>query len=451
MAIRLNVQAKLDGAKEVANYVVRRHDADNLDDSFLFKKERDLAYFKRFNQGNKYCKPEDLKEVEDYILKNLSKLRLTPEKLCEAIYMTDGNYWKSGILSYDSFMHSYAYLLHKKPGQLTRRDKFEGLMRATWDRDIMGEFQKALNTEEYFFYAYGLYKKLGGEKEYMIYTKDRTYPTAPIYTLADRETIDTDVCIKHGTLVMDVPRFLDRLVIMNALSNHEVFIVLDEEKDESNILFGRHEIYKFLCEEKGVGLKNFRYIWMKMARETGIANKKGKRFVVGEAYIHRINFQSYYFIGYSDDGELLFSPYRSPDYGILFYADDMFDEVEYRIYNLEKNVKLLQKDVEDIHTRIDRLDDRISYIFSSYMNGNLEKYKRKVIQMKQAMSADLDAKLDKIQQTQDNIAIQQASSSVPDNYKFSHFEGDKVVFKDVIGTYMFEEISGGNTKSVSRK
>ena len=114
MAIRLNVQAKLDGAKEVANYVVRRHDADNMDDSFLFKKERDLAYFKRFNKGNKYCKPEDLKEIEDYILKNLTKLRLTPETFCKAVYMTNGNYWKSGILSYDSFIAQLCVFIAKE-------------------------------------------------------------------------------------------------------------------------------------------------------------------------------------------------------------------------------------------------------------------------------------------------------------------------------------------------
>lgn len=448
MAIRLNVQAKLDGAKEVANYVVRRHDADNMDDTFLFKKERDLAYYEAMSKGNSYCNPTNLRVMEDYILANLLKLKLTPEKFCKEVYSKNGSYWNY-ILGYDDFIHCYAYLLSVRT--LTRKQKFEGLMRAKPDYDIMGSFSKALNKEEYFMYIYSLYEKIGGEMTFVTYTIDTTYPESPIYTLIDKEYSEIDAKDKRGLLIKDVSEFKDRVEILNAISNHEVFIVLDEKNDESNILFGRHEIYKFLCEEKGVGLKNFRYIWMKMARETGIANKKGKRFVIGESYIHRINFASYYFIGYSDDGELLFSTSRNPEYAVLFLADDMFDEVEYRIYNLEKNVKLLQKDVEDIHTRIDRLDDRISYIFSSYMNGNLEKYKRKVIQMKQAMAADLDAKLDKIQQTQDNIAIQQASSSVPDNYKFSHFDGDKVVFKDVIGTYMFEEISGGNTKSVSRK
>lgn len=447
MGTRLNVQAKLDGAKEVANYVVKRYNGDNPDDVFLFKKERDLDYYKGMSQGNRFCNAKDLSEMEDYILENVAKLKLTPEAFCKAVYSKNGSYW-SYIVSYKDFIHCYAYLLSKKT--LTRKEKFEGLMRAKPDYDIMGSFSKALKPEEYFFYVYSLYEKLGGEKTYVTYTIDSTYPEAPIYAVIDKDDTETDAANKRGVLTKSVPAYMDKLAVMNAISKNEVFIVLDEKNDESNILFGRHEIYKFLCEEKGVGLKNFRYIWMKMARETGIANKKGKRFVIGESYIHRISFASHYFLGYSDDGELLFSTSRNPNYAILFSADDMFDEVEYRIYNLEKNVKLLQKEAQDIHTRIDRLDDRISYIFSSYMNGNLEKYKRKVIQMKQAMSADLDAQLDKIQQTQDNIAIQSASRGVPSNYKFSHFDGDKVVFKDVVGTFMFEDISGGNTISVKK-
>ena len=448
MGKSFNVQERIDGAKELANYAVKRYNEDRPEDVFLFKKERDLDYFEGMHKGNWYCNHTELREMEDYILDNLSKLKLTPKAFCEAIYADKRGYYTT-IVNYEDFMNGVQHELGVQ--NLTRKQKFEGLMRME-SNDYSGDIEKALKKEDYFLYVYGLYQEMGGEKHYVIYTVDHTNPKALTYAVSDKESVDTNVSRKHGILTEDVSAFMERLDILNAISAKDVYIVLDESNNESNVLFGKNELYVHLCTRKGVGLKNFRYFWMKMAGETGTENKKGKRFTVGESYIHSVSLEPYTFIGYSEVGELLFTKNGSwSNLAILFLAEDMFDEVEHRIYNLEKNMERMRADTKDLSSKIEKLQDEFTFTMRCYYDGTLAEHKRKVIQVQKDFEEAVNAIYANARAIQRNAIISSASHKVPRNYQFSHFSGDSAIFENVTGYFKGEAITGGRSVAVKWK
>lgn len=264
----LNISDRLAGSLELSNFNVKRYNEQNSLDSLLFQKERDLESLGDFT----YCNHNDLKELEDYILANVRSLKIDPKEFSDKLYTHKNNV--SPMIQYSDMVRYIKCNLNKKT--LTRKQLFEGIMRIA-DNDYVDFLYKGLTTEEYFHYIYTIYKQLKGCKTYVSYYVTTNNENKEKYVLFDFETeIKEHInSMKFGILTDSINLVTDRLESLNAISESDAYIVLNKKKDETHILFGRHELYNYLCVENSVGLKNFKYYWLKMAEETGMENKRG--------------------------------------------------------------------------------------------------------------------------------------------------------------------------------
>ena len=434
MAKMLNISDRLAGSLELENYSVKRYNDQNSLDILLFQKERDLEPVGDLT----YCNTNDLKELEDYILENVRKLKVDPKEFSDKLYTHKNN--MSPMIQYSEMVRYIKCNLNKKT--LTRKQLFEGIMRIA-DNDYVDFLYQGLTTEEYFLYIYNIYKQLKGIKTYFTYYVTKNNENKENYVPFDFEKVNKEPVNykKYGILTNSVNIITDRLDTLNAISESDAYIVMNKKKDETHILFGRHELYNYLCEVNSVGLKNFKYYWLKMAEETGVENKKGKNFIIGNSYISKLSYEPYVFSGYSSDGQLVFTS-RNSKYSVQFLADDFFDDVEYRIYNLEHNLKQLKEQVTDLDVRIETVNNRITMIMSAYMSGKLEEYKRTMVEVHKDVIAYSKKMSNNAGEINQNYKIKQAIKQAPSDYKFIGFDGNKAVFTNVKGVYQNEQILG---------
>lgn len=434
MAKILNISDRLAGSLELSNFTVKRYNEQNSLDSLLFQKERDLESLGDFT----YCNHKDLKELEDYILANVRSLKIDPKEFSDKLYTHKNNV--SPMIQYSDMVRYIKCNLNNKT--LTRKQLFEGIMRIA-DNDYVDFLYKGLTTEEYFHYIYTIYKQLKGCKTYVSYFVTTNNENKEKYVLFDFETeIKEHVnSMKFGILTDSINLVTDRLESLNAISESDAYIVLNKKKDETHILFGRHELYNYLFVENSVGLKNFKYYWLKMAEETGMENKRGKNFEIGNTYFNKLSYEPYVFIGYSSDGHLVFHS-KERNYSVQFLADDFFDDIEYRIYNLEQNLKQMKEQVTDLDVRIETVNNRITMIMSAYMSGKLEEYKRTMVDVHKDVIAYSKKMSNNAGEINQNYKINQAIKQAPSDYKFIGFEGNNAVFTNVKFVYQNEQILG---------
>lgn len=434
MAKILNISDRLAGSLELSNFNVKRYNEQNSLDSLLFQKERDLESLGDFT----YCNHNDLKELEDYILANVRSLKIDPKEFSDKLYTHKNN--MSPMIQYSDMVRYIKCNLNNKT--LTRKQLFEGIMRIA-DNDYVDFLYKGLTTEDYFHYIYTIYKQLNGCKTYVSYYVTTNNENKEKYVLFDFETeIKEHVnSMKFGILTDSINLVTDRLESLNAISESDAYIVLNKKKDETHILFGRHELYNYLCVENSVGLKNFKYYWLKMVEEMGMENKRGKNFEIGNTYFNKLSYEPYVFIGYSSDGHLVFSS-KERNYSVQFLADDFFDDIEYRIYNLEQNLKQMKEQVTDLDVRIETVNNRITMIMSAYMSGKLEEYKRTMVEVHKDVIAYSKKMSNNAGEINQNYKINQAIKQAPSDYKFIGFEGNKAVFTNVKFVYQNEQILG---------
>lgn len=434
MAKILNISDRLAGSLELSNFNVKRYNEQNSLDILLFQKERDLEPVGDLT----YCNTNDLKELEDYILENVKKLKVDSKEFSDKLYTHKNN--MSPMIQYSDMVRYIKSNLNKKT--LTRKQLFEGIMRIA-DNDYVDFLYQGLTTEEYFLYIYNIYKQLKGIKTYFTYYVTKNNENKEIYVPFDFETGKKELVNskKYGILTNSVNIITDRLDTLNAISESDAYIVMNKKKDETHIFFGRHELYNYLCEENSVGLKNFKYYWLKMAEETGIENKKGKNFIIGNIYVSKLSYEPYLFLGYSSDGHLVFTS-KEASYSVQFSADDFFDEVEYRIYNLEQNLKQMKEQITDLDIRLETVNNRITMIMSAYISGKLAEYKRTMIEYHKDV-IDYSKKMSNdARDWNDNFVINQAIKKAPSGYKFTGFKGNNALFTNVTGVYQNEQILG---------
>ena len=371
MSRRIDISSKLNDSKDLARFTVKRYNEDRHEDLFLFNKNKDLKYYDLIMENkNPYIK-KVLWTMENYIKDNLSKLRVTAREFCERVYPDKEDGWFKGWMEYDKFKEIARdwYTERDIPigKKLTKRQEFSVLMEMTSPAYKMDEVTGMMSKKEYFFYIYSLYLKCGGQLRYIGYTVDRSNEKQIIYSVLEDPTVDIDAgLVRYGVVVDDEVSAINTINAITSINKQEVFIVIDNTENSSSILFGKDELCNYLCIEKNVGLKNFQYYWFTMGHNSSEENKMGKRFIIGNYYVNQFNLREYKYLGYTDEGKLLFGSHQN---AILFTADDMFDEIEYRVYNLEENMKKMKEKISEITTDIKEYKDHMKYVIECiYVN-----------------------------------------------------------------------------------
>lgn len=355
---RLDVTEKLPNYKELEKFTVRRYNENLPEDLLLF--DINNYDYKLVTGENKAFSNSLIDELEDFVARNASKMELTVKDVYEKFFIKEGT--NRLHFDYDSFKSEYSYwkkisedwvdYIGRYPTKNCKEFFFLFELRAKGHQSTRWDYgMENLPNNEYFFILYDLYLKCGGKWQYIDYIENKSDDTECIYELFKDAKIKTGAGItRKGKWMKNTDPFFEAMDYLNAISRQDIFIVIDNTEDTSVVLFGKQDLYDFLCLEKKVTPKNFMYYWTSMAYASSLVNMKGKRFIVNNTYVRQFDLGVYKYLGYSDEGKLLFG---SGGYAHMFSADDMFDDIEYRVHNLEMNLKEMRKRITTIKTELE--------------------------------------------------------------------------------------------------
>lgn len=432
----ISIKDRLEDLLDLSKYKISVYNKESITDKYLFSAERDLESYLQVVNGIYYSK-DDLKELEKYILLNVNKMKITTKEFCTKLYTTN-----SGITTmsdYEDMVKCVKY--NKNKQKLNKAEILEGLMHFECNTYV-GDFEIGLTSVEYFEYLYDVYKSMGGTKDYVKYYK-KEESGVTIYTFEETKE-------KKGAFVENREEFILAIEAVNNINKGLVYMV-EEKGTDLNVVIGKNGLYRYLCELKGLGLNNFKYLLLKLAVERGNINKGVKSYKLGNSYVHKLNLKSYEYKGYSEDGELLFKDTANKKVGlIVFKGEDLYDDVEYKIYNLEQKLENLKGGLNSLETRLEKVGDKLSYMLTSYMNGSLEEYRHKVMEENKEFEDEINAIYRDAWKTNQNVRIMAAykSGNVPKNYHFDHFHDGKAIFYEVEGYHQNEAIYGRNSIEV---
>ena len=355
---RLDVTEKLPNYKELEKFTVRRYNENLPEDLLLF--DINNYDYKLVTDKNQAFSNSLIAELEEFVAINASKMEVFVRDICETIFIQPEN--ARGHFDYEDFKCEYSYwrkstddwisTIRKYPTEKGKEFFFlfdlrsQGYQSTRWDYGM-----KNRSNKDYFFILYDLYLKCGGKRQYIDYIENKSDDTECIYELFKDAKIKTGAGItRKGVWLNNTDPFFEAMDYLNAISRQDIFIVIDNTDDTSVVLFGKQDLYEFLCLEKKVTKKNFMYYWTSMAYASSMVNMKGKRFIVNNTYVRQFDLGVYKYLGYSDEGKLLFG---SGGYAHMFSADDMFDDIEYRVHNLELNLKEMRNRITSIKTELE--------------------------------------------------------------------------------------------------
>lgn len=432
----ISIKDRLEDLLDLSKYRISVYNKESITDKYLFSAERDLESYLQVVNGIYYSK-DALKELENYILLNVNKMKITTKEFCTKLYTTSRGV--NTMSDYEDMVKCVKYNKSKK--KLNKSELLEGLMHFECN-NYVGEFEIGLTAEEYFEYLYDVYKSMGGSKEYIKYYK-KEESGVTIYTFEETKE-------KKGAFVENREEFILAIEAVNNINKGLVYMV-EEKGTDLNVVIGKDGLYRYLCELKGLGLNNFKYLLLKLAVERGNINKGVKSYKLGNSYVHKLNLKSYEYKGYSEDGELLFKDNSNKKLGlIVFKGEDLYDDVEYKLYNLEQKIETLKCGLNSLETRVEKVGDKLSYMLTSYMNGSLEEYRHKVMEENKEFEDEINAIYRDAWKTNQNVRIMAAykSGNVPKNYHFDHFHDGKAIFYEVEGYHQNEAIYGRNSIEV---
>lgn len=355
---RLDVTEKLPNYKELEKFTVRRYN-ENLPEDLLLFDINNYSY-KLLTDKNQAFSKSLLDELEEFIAINASKMDVFVRDVCEKFFIQKEN--ARDYFDYEDFKCEYSYWrkstddwidnIRKYPTEKGKEFFFLFDLRCKGHQDTRWDYgMENLSNKDYFFILYDLYLKCGGTWQYIDYIENKSDDTECIYELFKDAKIKTGAGItRKGTWMKNTDPFFEAMGYLNAISRQDIFIVIDNKEDTSVVLFGKQDLYDFLCLEKKVTKKNFMYYWTSMAYASSMVNMKGKRFIVNNTYVRQFDLGVYKYLGYSDEGKLLFG---SGGYAHMFSADDMFDDIEYRVHNLELNLKEMRNRITNIKTELE--------------------------------------------------------------------------------------------------
>lgn len=355
---RLDVTEKLPKYKELEKFTVRRYNENLPEDLLLF--DINNYDYKLVTDKNQAFSDSLIAELEEFVAINASKMEVFVRDVCETIFIQPEN--ARGHFDYEDFKCEYLYWkkstdnwidnIRKYPTEKGKEFFFlfdlrsKGYQSTRWDYGMENRSNK-----DYFFILYDFYLKCGGKRQYIDYIENKSDDTECIYELFKDAKIKTGSGItRKGVWLNNTDSFFEAMDYLNAISRQDIFIVIDNTEDTSVVLFGKQDLYDFLCFEKKVTPKNFMYYWTSMAYASSLVNMKGKRFIVNNTYVRQFDLGVYKYLGYSDEGKLLFG---RDGYAHMFSADDMFDDIEYRVHNLEQNLEKMRKRIKSIKTELE--------------------------------------------------------------------------------------------------
>lgn len=376
---RLDVTEKLPNYKELEKFTVRRYNEKLPEDLLLF--DINNYDYKLVTGENKAFSNSLIDELEEFVSRNASKMEDLIIDVCEKLFIQNEKARRN--FDYEDFKHEYSYWrkstddwidnIRKYPTEKCKSFFFlfdlrsKGHQSTRWDYDMENR-----TNESYFPILYDLYLKCGGKSKYIDYIEDNSDDTECTYALVKDSKIKKGFGItRKGAWLLNTDPFFEAMGYLNAINRQEVFIVIDNTEDTSVVLFGKQDLYDFLCLEKKVTKKNFMYYWTSMAYASSIVNMKGKRFIVNNTYVRQFDLGVYKYLGYSDEGKLLFG---SGGYAHMFSADDMFDDIEYRVHNLELNLKEMRNRITSIKTELENdFGEKLSLL-----NEKVEQYNESI-------------------------------------------------------------------------